>query len=183
MESGPELALLLGAVVGGSGLTGRHRLRRTGPAVPENEEGGDDGDDDQSEDPRPGASASALGELLRHEPTLPHGALADHPGWLSWISYNRVWFVPYASALFVVLLEVGVGLFSATPLPAPAHITLVWFGLFAVGRGQRNQQRMARRRAEIRTVAQALGVPETALQDEFAEFMAHRAIAERSDDV
>ena len=111
---------------------------------------------------------------MRHEPLVPRGTAARYPGWLSWISYNRVWLVPYASAILVVLIEVGAGLFAAKPIPPPAHVALTGFWLWAVGRGSRRRETLRLRERKIGTVARALGIPEDDLQDEFAAFMAWR---------
>jgi hypothetical protein len=115
-----------------------------------------------------------LGSLLRHEPLVPRGAAARYPGWLSWISYNRVWLVPYVSAVLVVLIEVLAGLFAAKPIPPPAHVALGWFALWAVGRGAKRRETLKQRERKIGTVARALGIPEADLQDEFQAFMAWR---------
>lgn len=101
---------------------------------------------------------------------------------MSWISYNRVWLVPYASAVFVVLLEVGVAVLASRPLPAEAHVTLGIFWLYAVGKGTVQHEKQLRRQEELRSVARSLGIPEDQLQDEFAEFMARRDAPEGGTD-
>jgi len=134
-----------------------------------------DGDDegDEAQDDEPGrAGASGLGILLRHEPTLPH-PLSGHPGWLSWVSWNRVWLIPYASAVFVVLVEVIAGV-TAANLPAPAHGALGLFWIWALGRGSTRRTRQIQRERKICSVAEALGVEPEQLSDEFALFMAER---------
>jgi hypothetical protein len=115
-----------------------------------------------------------LGVLLRHEPDVPYAAAHGHPGWLSWVSYHRVWLVPYASALLVVFIEVLVGVFGSRPLPAAAHAVLVGFWFWAVGRGSKRHALQSRREKQLGTVAKTLGIPEEALHDEFAAFMAWR---------
>jgi hypothetical protein len=164
------VVLLLGSVRGGGGIDrGRDRLRlRTG----ENHD--DDGDHEDGEDPGPGSGTSALGSLLRHEPLVPDGGAGDHPRWLNWISYNRVWVVPYTSAVFVVLVEVLVGVFGSRPLPGPAHAALTLFWLWAIGRGTTRRESQRRREEEIRALARTLGIPASSLADEFAEFKARR---------
>lgn len=139
------------------------------------EHGGDhDEGGDGPGDPGAGAAGSALGSLLRHEPLVPYTDAHGHPGWLSWISYNRVWLVPYASAVFVVLVEVLVGIFGSRDLPPAAHGALGWFALWAVGRGSKNQERHQKREEEIRTLARKLGIPAQDVADEFAEFKLRR---------
>ncbi len=82
--------------------------------------------------------------------------------------------MPYASAVFVVLLEVLVGLFAERGLPPAAHAALALFWVFAVGRGTARLEQQSRREEKIRSMAEMLGLPEEILRDEFAEFMAQR---------
>lgn len=178
---GLPLVLLLGTVRGdggrGRGGVGGDGLRL---GAERQREDHDDAEQDHREDPGPGTSA--LGSLLRHEPLVPRGAAARYPGWLSWISYNRVWLIPYVSAVLVVAIEVLAGLFAAKPIPPQGHVALGWFGLWAVGRGAKRRETLKQRERKISTVARQLGIPEDDLQDEFAAFMAWRDTPEEGGD-
>lgn len=177
------LVLLLGTVRGDGGR-GRGSISGDGLRLgaERQDERQDDSGDDHRDDHEPGAGSSALGSLLRHEPLVPRGAAARHPGWLSWISYNRVWLIPYVSAVLVVAIEVLAGLFAEKPIPPQGHVALGWFGLWAVGRGAKRRETLRQRERKISTVARQLGIPENDLQDEFAAFMAWRDTPEEGGD-
>lgn len=74
----------------------------------------------------------------------------------------------------MVLLEVGVGLWGSKPMPPEVHATLGLFWLWAVGRGAVRRDQHVQREAEIRALAQKLGIPAGDLADEFAEFKLRR---------
>lgn len=82
--------------------------------------------------------------------------------------------VPYTSAVFVVLIEVLVGVFGSRPIPAPAHAALAWFALWSVGRGAQRRDKHRQREEEIADLARKLGIPAGDLSDEFAEFKLRR---------
>lgn len=154
----------------------RNRFR----AFPDHEDRDDDqSDDEDDEDP----GDSALGALLRHEPALPHrsgrgqrpGSLASR-GVLEWVEGNRVWLVPYVSALFVVGVVLASVFFAPKPLPPEGYAVLGAFWLFAVGRGTHHRRLQRLRERELRRLARVLQVPERILMDEFEEFRARRLL-------
>jgi hypothetical protein len=151
------------------GSSGRHRLA-TG--VQQHDEEGDKRDDGGD---KRDSGDSALVQLLRHPDVVAGGAHEYNGigGVLAWISANRVWLVPYFSALLVVLIEVGFAI-AREPLPPPAHVVVALFGLWAVGRGTRNRERQNRRERQLQEAAKILGVPPAELQDEFIEFLVRR---------
>ncbi len=156
-----------------SGSAGGDRFpRRTGT-----EEGGRHGDpEEDSEDSEEHAAESTLVRLLRHEAAVARGGETDNRGLLAWISANRVWLVPYASALFVVLLEVAVALWASRPLPTEAHAVIIWFLVFAIGRGTSRRNSQRRREAQIARTARSIGLPPDELRDEFVQFLAQRSL-------
>lgn len=162
----PALVVMLGSIGGRVGVR-RDRLRTT---APDEEDQDEDGEDEEDDDP----GVSTLGALLRHEPRVPHRQPEDQRTILEWIEDNRVWLVPYASALFVVLIELGSVFFAPRPIPPEGHVVLGAFWLFAVGRGTRQRRRQRRRERQVAGFARLYGIPERQLRDEFAEFAARR---------
>lgn len=144
--------------------TGGHRLPG-GRARPELEED-DHRDGDEPDDHQSGASSSVLAGLLLHEDALS-AALDRHKGALAWITANRVWLIPYLSAVFVVCVEVGAAL-AGRSLPMEAHAVLGAFWVFAVGRSAQRQRREQTRESKVKEIARTLGMSPIVVRDEYA---------------
>lgn len=163
---------LLGAF--GMGGGGRDGLRTGVHHQDEHDEESEE--DEDSLDP----GESALGRLLRHDARVACGDRVDNArgpehsrgAVLSWISDNRVWLVPWVSALIVVGIEVGAALFAAKPIPVEGHAALGAFWVFAVGRGQQRRRALHERASRLELYARRRGIPLEVARDEWHVFQA-----------
>lgn len=133
----------------------------------------DQEEQDQGGEDEPDPGDSALGRLLRHPSPVPRGEGTNNGGpTTSWLDNNRVWFVPWVSALLVVAIEITAALFAPRPIPVEGHAVLGAFWVFAVGRGS---ARLVRRRAHaqrLASYAERRGLPPEVAQNEWRVFQA-----------
>lgn len=118
------------------------------------------GEGEQGSDP-----ASSGGHVRR----LPQRSPARRVS-RSWFDRNRLWLLPYLSALLVVVVEV-VAAFTK-PLPESAHLVLLAFGGWATQRGRSRQTTLASFEARLAEYAQRRHLPIEGARDEFAVFQA-----------
>lgn len=156
--------------------TGRHRLPRRTGAEQEQRDGDEDEQEQREED---AASASGHGRRLPQRQSgvarKPVRRVTRHDGWLA---RNRTWFLPYASALLVVVIEV-VAAFTK-PLPESAHLVLAAFWGFAVQRGRRRAATAAKIHARLDEYAARHHLPPEYVRDEFDAFRLSLMQAPRS---
>ena len=141
---------------GGTSRDGLPRRTRT-QQKRRNDQGGEN---DQGGDP-----ASASGHARRLPQRSPVRRVSR-----SWFDRNRLWLLPYLSALLVVVVEV-VAAFTK-PLPESAHLVLLAFGGWATQRGRSRQTTLASFEACLAEYAQRRHVPLEGARDEFAVFQA-----------
>lgn len=179
MASGLDVGLglpLLFLGLGGSrrGKGGRHRL----PGRAGVEEEGDHHEDEHEDDEEDGPGDSALGRLLRHGPDpttavdLRRASAQSRAGVLAWIERNRRWLIPWISALIVIGIEIGAGLFAQKPIPTEGHAVLGAFWLYAVGRGSQQAIEAGRHRQRLADYAGRRGISLEAAADEWDAFLA-----------
>lgn len=154
---------------GGDRFTGRTRVEDD-DRDDQREDSDDDGDD-------PGDST--LGRLLRHPTPVARGGRVDNAGapaqsrgavHLSWIERNRIWLVPWVSALLVVGIEIGAALFASKPIPMEGHTVLGAFWIFAVGRGSARALTMRQQELRLEQYARRRGIPLDSARDEWHVF-------------
>ena len=142
---------------------GRDRLRRRTGAKQEDH----DSQKQQDEHSDENATSSHVGRLPRRVTGSNRAARRTREDWLA---RNRVWFIPYVSALLVVAVEV-IAAFTK-PLPESAHIVLAAFWGFAVQRGAKRRADMIERDAEMAEYAERNGLPVEYVRDEWTAFKA-----------
>lgn len=91
---------------------------------------------------------------------------------LAWIERNRRWLIPWISALIVIGIEIGAGLFASKPIPTEGHAVLGAFWIYAVGRGSQQALEAGRHRRRLEDYAHHRGISLEAAADEWEAFLA-----------
>lgn len=151
-----------GRVPSERGVSGDRLRRRTGS---EEKDGNNKKEkDERGEDPAAASHASRLPRRVTSSNRTARRTRED------WLARNRVWFIPYVSALLVVAVEV-IAAFTK-PLPESAHLVLAAFWGFAVQRGRQRRADMAEQETEIAEFAERNHLPVEYVRDEWTAFKA-----------
>jgi Flp pilus assembly protein TadB len=151
-----------GRVPSERGVSGDRLRRRAGPEKQERDE--QKQQNERGEDPAAASHASRLPRRVTSSNRAVRRTRED------WLARNRVWFIPYVSALLVVAVEV-IAAFTR-PLPESAHLVLAAFWGFAVQRGRQRRADMAEQESEIAEFAERNHLPVEYVRDEWTAFKA-----------